>query len=152
MSEIDYTAVLDDLRGRRQQLDQAIAGIEAVIAGIGPAGLGAQNNGNDTELRSDSFFNLSVREGTVKLLKIRKRAMSAKEISEALETGGMISTAKDFYQTVYTGLARAESDGILMKHPGTKKYGLPEWYGGRQKAKVQKEAAEDAAEPAKTAE
>lgn len=71
-------------------------------------------------------------------LSMAKRPKTVKEIQDALESGGFTTSAKDFYNNLYTAITRMEKDGIVVKVHG--KWGLAEWYPSRPKAKPKADA------------
>jgi hypothetical protein len=142
--QINYEAVLNDLRARRDQLSIAIAAIEQLGKALTEGLLQdvVPSNGNSLPAReapvsassiaSDAFFKLSVPDAARKYLSIIKRPAGAKEIEKALREGGFQTKAKNFYANLYTSLVRSE--GTFEKVG--KKWGLAEWYpqGGRAKS------------------
>lgn len=124
---VDYGAVLADLKQRREQLDATIATIEQ-LAGTGALAGGQESSGNG-EIRSDSFFKMTIPNAAKKYLRIKKQPQLAPEIARALEQGGYTHQSSDFTQTVATTLLRIwERNGTIVKLPD-KRWGLGEWYG-----------------------
>lgn len=137
-NQIDYNAVLADLLERREKLDQAIAGIRLML-GQSAEAAAANGNANATgkidrldQIPSDAFFQMSVLDAIIKLLGLMKQPMAAKDIVAGVQRGGLISTSKNFYSTVFTALSRsdAKANGEVIKV--NEKWGLAEWYGGRR--------------------
>lgn len=137
--QVDYSAVLTDLKERRAKLDATILAIEEMlgITGEAPSDLGQSSNTskkNEGKIRSDSFFGMSVGDAARKYLEIVKAPKSAKEIMQALEDGGLTHTSKHFYGTVFTALVRREkNEGDITKVKS--EWGLTEWYPGLKKGK-----------------
>lgn len=127
---IDYRAVLADLEARRAQLDQAIAAIRLF--------LGEQGDGGSalfTEVKSDTFFGLSVTDAAKKYLTIVKDPKSTQEIADALKAGGFKSTAKNFYSNVFTALSRDDTFCKIKRG----QWALSEWSPGLSRSKTTKE-------------
>lgn len=152
--EIDYSAVLADLRKRRDDLDRAIAGIEQLIGLPSTSAQGAESaledgdkgEGARTPLRgagkpadpplpsggplpSDAFFGMSISQAAQKFLTIRKKPATAPEIAEALEQGGLPHQSSRLPNTVNSVLTRNSvgASPIFAKvKRGT--WGLRAWY------------------------
>jgi hypothetical protein len=132
---IDYEQVLADLKARRVQLDSAIAAIEQMIGGITSAVPGVKAI-EPVDIADDAFHGMSIADATKKYLGIVRRKKSTKEIMEALENGGLPSSA---YNTVYAVLRRREEQvGDIVKVGSD--WGLAEWYPGRAR-RVKKSGA-----------
>jgi hypothetical protein len=141
MHGIDYESVLADLRDRRAKLDTAIVAIEQIVLGIGQSAIagtptkivtplpGAEPIGESLppQVESDTFFGLSASDGAKKYLKMVKRPTSLAVICRALQEGGYLTTAKNFYSNLYTTLARSDDFVQVGKN-----WGLVEWYPGRR--------------------
>lgn len=133
---IDYEAVLADLRARRAALDASIAGIEQML-GLPASGIPSGGSSKPPELsiiEKDTFFGLSIVEAARKYLLMKKRPQNTKDIVQALETGGLTHTSKNFVNTVFSVLKRQErqvGDIIRVKRD----WGLAEWYPGYKRGK-----------------
>ncbi len=129
-SEIDYVAVLADLLARRESLDKAI---EAVRPLAGQSAPRANLALNGIEIRSDTFFGLSVPEAIRKLMAMKRKPLTPAEIAEDLEKGGLTHSSASFVNTVGSVLHRlAKGDsGIILVKRG--QYGLAEWYPGHKR-------------------
>jgi hypothetical protein len=141
---INYEAVLADLRAKREAIDSAIVGIEKVL-GISATGIVASIAGTPAVslegIPSDAFFGLSIPDAIKKCLGMLKRKQPVKVLCDALGRGGVNSTSKNFYSTVYSTLARMEKVGDVVKIDT--EWGLPEWYPGMRKdRKIKKSAVE----------
>lgn len=125
--QINYKDVLADLKARRAALDAAIAAIEQMD---GSGSVGAISEGTTKEfsgeVRSDSFFGMSVPSATKKFLSIKKKPQSTQEIADALEAGGLTHSSENFTNTVSTALHRLKKDeeGVVSVSRG--KWGLAE--------------------------
>lgn len=144
MSEyfIDYEKVLADLESKRDALNAAIDGIKKLLyvnAQTLPDGTtrnAPSQLTNGEELRSDTFFGLTLRDAIKKYLSIKKKPQGYREIADALEAGGFQHSSKKFSNTVNTSLGRmAEGDDAeVVKIRGD--WGLLEWYPGMKQKKA----------------
>lgn len=120
---LNYAEVLADLEARRADLDRAIVVIrglmgqpppssaaspETVPGGSGAAGADPQ------EVRSDSFFGMSIPAASKKYLMMMKNKQSTRQIADALRQGGVHSTSKKFPQMVYNILNRNHDDFVRV--------------------------------------
>lgn len=137
MSDLDYKAVLDDLRERRQKIDMAIDAIEDIMghtSGESPVeGRRSAPTGGSGEIRSDAFFQMTLGDAVKKYLGIIKRPRKAAQIAKALEDGGVMSQAKNFYANVSTALRRLKEAGDVVQIPDTKEWAMARWYPTRPK-------------------
>ena len=149
-NQIDYTAVLADLENDRDELDTLIAFIKRKKLGqeAGQEGTGTgmihtrpvtirTGPGALTFSAPDAFFGLGLIDAAKKYLSGVKAPRSAKEIAQALVSGGFTTTSKDFNNTVFSVLSREnKQDGAIVKvNTG---WGLPEWYPGLKRGKSQR--------------
>ncbi len=148
--KVDYGAVLADLKQRRDQLDATISTIEQLV-GTGSLA-GGQESSEGDEIRSDSFFKMTIPNAAKKYLRIKKKPQFAPEIAQALERGGYTHQSSDFTQTVATTLLRIwERDGTIVKLPN-KQWALGEWYGtpkprATKEAEAKDQSEEETAKP-----
>lgn len=70
---IDYGAVLADLKERRAKLDTAIEAIETMMGGVA---VGTARSTTDANIRPDSFFQMSALEAAIKYLGMVKKPQS----------------------------------------------------------------------------
>jgi hypothetical protein len=85
-------------------------------------------------LRADTFFGLSIPDAIKKYLAIMKRPQSPRAIADALQEGGVLSQATNFYLNVVTALKRLREAGVVVK---TKEgWGLSVWYPNRKVAEL----------------
>jgi hypothetical protein len=130
--QIDYSAVLEDLKKRRDQLDAAIAVItqlqgSGAIAFDAVASSAAVQGPVDQPIETGTFFNLSTPDAIRKYLGMTKRPRKARDITKALQDGGIRTVSSNFYTVVLTTLKRGKD---FMQLP-SKEWGLAEWYPGR---------------------
>jgi len=130
MPDIDYKAVLDDLKGRRAALDAAIAAVEGIIGGLAiiyPNSSGEIPIG--TSLQSDSFVGLSIADAAAKYLRIVGRPPRAMEdVVEGLNRGGL-QCRKDSVSTILRRNNLNDEGEVVRVSRGL--WGLREWYPGR---------------------
>lgn len=135
-----YMAVLIDLRAKRDEIDQAISAIEKIIGGGSSvsATYPQGSQASSAEIRSDTFFGMSVAEAAEKMLDMHKKPMKAKEIAEGLISGGIHFTTDTPANTVASVLSRhLNSANCNMVKIGRGSFGLAKWYpnSGRFKQK-----------------
>lgn len=152
---IDYEAVLADLKARRAALDASIAGIELMLGHAGsasPSGTGSKSS--ETKIvEKDTFFGMGIADAAKKYLSMTRRPQNTKDIVQALESGGLTHTSKNFVNTVFSVLKRQEKqvgDIIRVKRD----WGLAEWYpgykrgkGGSKNTQTEEEESSDTTEP-----
>lgn len=137
-----YSAVLVDLRKKRDEIDRMIKGLEAIsgmsiASAVGNASgsssaLGMAVDGNEPAgLDEGAFHGMSIADATKKLLAMRKRKMGNPEIARELAAGGLVMTSADPVNTVGAVLTRRfnQVGDIVKVARGT--WGLKEWYPGR---------------------
>ena len=150
MDNENYKAVLADLRAKREKLDQLIAGLEVFSGEVGddPPGVGAVTTGVAPAggVKTDTFFGMKTPGAVKKYLEIKKRPEKAADIAKALEAGGFMSHAKNFYANVSTVLRRLEETGEAVRIGDTKKWAMASWYPNRPKANNSTPATETAVE------
>lgn len=82
--------------------------------------------GGSNDIRADEFFQTPIPAAITKLLKIKKKPQTPKEIERGLLSGGLITSAKNFYTTMSTGLKRLKQKGEIVNTGNG--WGLAEWY------------------------
>lgn len=137
---INYERVLADLRAKRDKIDAAIAGIEAMM-GIASQGAPEQNlqssaNNGSQEVESDSFFGMSIPDASRKFLAMRRKPQTTQEIANALDRGGLTHQSGDFANTVGSVLNRIERGGGDVVKLDRAKWGLAAWYPNRKKKSI----------------
>jgi len=150
-NDIDYAAVLSDLKAKRAALDSVITGMEQWLSlkggdvqvdssYIGPA----ERTGTPGEVRSDSFFGMTIPDAIRACLKIMKQPLGLTDLTQKLKEGGLLTSARDLTSTVSATLTRMKRmDGDVVQVQG--RWGLSQWYPGMRKEKV-----EAAAKPKKS--
>lgn len=122
--EIDYEAVLRDLRAKRDKLDGAIRGLEAMLGFAPASGTPGPSGGTRRgTLSDDTFLGMTTPMAALEYLKIIKKPQTTPEIASALLKHGIHSTSDKFTNTVYTALHRSD-EAIRVG----KKWSLKEWH------------------------
>lgn len=140
---IDYKAVVADLRAKRAALDAAIAGLEQWQGLGGEDAPGASTEIRPDpriesgEIRSDSFFGLSIPDAIRKCFRLSKRPLSLSELTNSLKNGGMLTTATNLMATVSATLQRMKQQSGEVVALGKGQWGLAEWYPGLRKEKIE---------------
>ena len=134
-TNINYEAVLADLEQRRASIEIAIDVIQQLIGqGItsGPSIGLSEAGATEGSIPSDFFFGMSIADATRKYLGTVRKPKTTREITIALEAGGLTHTSKDFMKTVSTILNQKaqKGDEITKVHD---KWGLASWYPGRKR-------------------
>ncbi len=142
---IDYIAILADLEAKKAGIDSAIASVRAAMA-AGALGVADMTSGSvppfgggpgqsvspasgTVDIPSNMFSGISIPEAAKVYLSMVNRKQTTKEITEALQEGGMHTTADDFLATVQAGLFRASRKfGEIVKLKDG--WGLAAWYKG----------------------
>jgi hypothetical protein len=83
---------------------------------------------------------MSVPEAIRAFLNIMKRPQTARDITDALQAGGLSHKAKDLYQTVFPTLQRMKAQGEVDKLANGE-WGLSEWYTTGRRAEAENEPA-----------
>jgi hypothetical protein len=145
---IDYGKLLDALIEERGKIDMMISWAKGKLAEGNPGGsvtvdtlLRDRPEKSSEPMRhprfkSDTFFKMSVMDAIEECLNIAKRPLPAKDITDALQSGGLTHKAKDLYQTVFPTLGRMKERGIVEKLP-TGEWGLAAWYGRKSASSPQ---------------
>jgi hypothetical protein len=143
----DYDKILADLLEERANLDRMIAwvqgklgkseqGILSIPSSVVAQGAPQAMPVRSPRLRSDTFFKMSVPEAIRECLNIGRRPLSAREITNALQEGGLTHKAKDLYQTVFPTLMRMKEKGEVDKLANGD-WGLSDWYAAGRRAEVE---------------
>jgi hypothetical protein len=103
-ADVDYQAVLADLKERREKIDSAIQAVESILASLGPGSGTARVRGSQ-DIAVDAFLGLTIAEAAVSYLTKVRTAQSVAQIWEAIKKGGLPHTK---YNAVYNALNRRE--------------------------------------------
>ena len=149
---IDYGPIIAELERKRDELTRTIEVLRAIAgmptlpggptSGGGGLGGGASVGDRTPELRSDAFFGMKAPEAIKAYLNIVKQPKTVREIADGLEQGGFLTSAKAFYNNLYTALVRMQRDGEVVQLP-QKRWGLADWYPARAKQKQKSEGSND---------
>lgn len=126
---LDYNKVLADLESKRDALNAAIEGIKTMLAVTsGSAYTPATPMSGEAQIENGAFFGMAIPSATEKYLRMTPRVLrSTKEISDALQQGGIETVSKKFFNTVFNAITRyIAPDGQFVKVGS--KWGLAEWY------------------------
>jgi len=118
-----YEIVLADLRAKRDQIDQAIAAIEA-IGGVAATAVGRPPSVSGVGVQPGMFHGSTIADAARKVLEIHKRQLTTREILDDIVRGGVHLTSAAPLNTIQTVLGR-QTDIIKVKR-GT--WGLASWY------------------------
>lgn len=117
MGNVGYKQFLDDLRAKRDALDQTIRGIEKLIA-LGIELPGASSVSRQQELPmptpAGAYANTTILAGSVEVLR-KRRPLSIQEIAAELEQGGFPHKSADFPNNVRSVLSRSATAGKGVK-------------------------------------
>lgn len=136
-SNVDYEAVLADLEAKRAALDSAIAAIKQILgreSGSLPVPVSSNRSVEPQEIPRTAFHGFNLPGAIKAYLGMVKRKQSTKEILDALQRGGFMTTAKSHYSNTYTGLVRLEKSGQVARVGDD--WGLAEWYPALRKDKT----------------
>lgn len=128
--DVDYGAVLADLKAKRDKLDAAIAGIETMLdirELSGETTAGKSGNAKN-ELGPGAFLGLTVVDATTKLLKALRQQQRTEDIVSALKQGGIAFTSENPINTVGSILNRNWSAGGDIVRVARGVWGLAEWH------------------------
>jgi len=149
MDEAAYQQILTELEEERQNIDRLIIWVknrmeqsdstDVITSAVKSTAIAPPRF--PRTLAPDTFFRMTVPDAIKKYLGIVKRPKTAKDITGALDVGGLTHQAKNLYATVYPTLLRMEGNEEVVR-VGKGEWGLSEWYPGGRKA-AQEEKAEN---------
>ena len=153
LEETSYQQLLGELEQERENIERMIVWVKGRMQqsdSAQAAALPPPKPGWNAPVRlpaglfqSDAFFRLSVPDAIKKYLNIAKRPKTGKQITDALDAGGLTHQAKNLYQTVYPTLLRMEGANEVVR-VNKNEWGLTEWYpGGRKLSEKVQEAKEE---------
>lgn len=132
-----YEVVLNDLRAKKAQIEQAINAIEVLRGGTpaqplpGTSGTPASSGQNGDLDSPGAFLGMSIADAAKKLLAAKRQPLRNPDIAAAFKRGGLVLNSKDPVNTIGSVLTRrAHEVGDLVK-VGRGEWGLKEWYPGR---------------------
>jgi hypothetical protein len=127
--QVDYKAVLENLRARKAAIEQAIAALEPFVAELSESGviIGVATKPSKT-VEADTFIGLNIVQASEKYLQMAGRpARPLEEIANALNEGGLQVTQA----SVSTILRRSERNDSPVVRIGRGLWGLASWYPNR---------------------
>ncbi len=145
----DYQVILEQLEEEQQNVARLIVwvkgkmaqqdgGVQAIVETVPKQSVPMRF---PRTLPSDAFFRMTVQDSIKKCLNIFRRPMTAKDITKALDEGGLTHQAKNLYATVYPTLLRMHITDEVAR-VGKGEWGLSEWYGSRKANQEEKEESE----------
>lgn len=140
-ANIDYNAVLADLKAQRDKIDAAIAGIETLLGARAISGQSNTSSGND--LGPGAFLGMSIVEATAKLLRARRQQQRTEDIVKALQDGGIAFASKEPINTVGSVLNRDWNSGGDIVRVSRGVWGLAEWHPRLRKRPGDSKSADD---------
>jgi hypothetical protein len=151
--ETNYEKLLAELEEERAGLDLMINFIKRRMgqSEANPAAAPSRLAGATTvhrfpRLAPDTFFRMTVPDAIRMFLNIAKRPQNARDITNALESGGLTHRAKNLYQTVFPTLMRMkDKDGTVVRLKNGD-WGLAEWYSGSRKTLLERVQEDKAVE------
>lgn len=136
MATDPYEVVLNDLRAKKAQIEQAISAIEAIrggpSSGVPSMASTAKSASQNSDIDSPgAFLGMSIVDAAKKLLAAKRQPLRNPDIAAAFKRGGLAMNSKDAVNTIGSVLTRRANDvGDLVKvDRGT--WGLKEWYPNR---------------------
>jgi HB1/ASXL restriction endonuclease-like protein with HTH domain len=137
-----YSAVIADLKSRRNEIDKTIAMLEALRHGVGPRSappslIGGASDSTQAHAATEivetagAFLGMSIVNAAKKLLAMRKRTMSNPEIARELMAGGLVLTSAEPANVIGSVLSRRFNQVGDVVKVGRGIWGLKEWYPGR---------------------
>lgn len=138
----DYQQILADLEQEQENIERMIVWVKGRIAQQADSAQAVVSAAKPLPssgpmrfprlLPADAFFRMSVPEAIKKYLNMVKRPKTAKEITAALDAGGLTHQAKNLYATVYPTLLRMEGNNEVVR-VSKREWALAEWYPGGRK-------------------
>jgi hypothetical protein len=160
-----YEVVLQDLRARRDAIDQAIASIEglrgggtvhyasATIRGASAVGAAGSVGANQSDIGGPgALLGMSIVDATKALLKAKRTPLKNPEIAALFKAGGMAMNSQQPANTIGSVLTRRFSEVGDVVRVGRGTWGLKEWYPNRSFKKDKETAKGDDPAAEKTTE
>jgi hypothetical protein len=149
--EMNYETILAWLEAKKNAIDQAIAGVRALVGleqSDGSVNLPPLRVSGSGEVESGTFLGMGIGEATKRYLAMVKKPQTTAAICEALKRGGLHSTAKHYTANVYAILSRQERNvGDIVNV--NRQWGLKEWFPNlrRERQKPDAQAPERDSKP-----
>ncbi len=130
--EIDYGAILINLESRKAAIEAAIAGIKVLMGEMPPGAVAIQKSPTGRVegpegIGPGTFFGMTKSEAAKAYLEIVKKKQKTAAICDALQRGGIESSAKNLYSNIFTMLTRDKEFVKVGKY-----WGLASWFPNRQ--------------------
>ena len=151
-----YEVVLQDLRAKRDAIDQAIASIEslrgsgtvhsgsAAIRGTSAVGANGSEGANHGDISGPGgLLGMSIVDATKALLKAKRTPLKNPEIAALFKAGGMAMNSQQPANTIGSVLTRRFSEVGDVVRVGRGTWGLKEWYPNRSFKKDKEPAKGD---------
>ena len=135
--QVNYSALLSELKRKESELLHELAGVRAAIAGISKART-VTDPSNWISGSGDEapYRNLSIKRASIEVLRLQGKPLGNTEIAKALAAGGYRSTSEQFHRTVFNVLKTAskkETSEIVKIDGG---WALREWTEGKHASPV----------------
>jgi len=149
-----YAEVIADLKKRRNELDATIRNLEK-LAGIAPTHQISASDDLDVTIHGavenhaddNPFLGMSIGKAACEVLAAKRDLMSPAEITAAIQDGGVVLSGENPGNTVASVLhRRAKKVGDVVS-PKRGRWGLKEWYPGRNFNKKQTENGDGGSTP-----
>lgn len=139
-----FEAALADLYVKRDQIAQAIAGLEALLGKTSSAGSSQSNKPDGGASGVDgpgALLGMSIVDAAKKLLAAKRQPLRNPDIAALFKAGGLVLNSAEPANTIGSVLTRrfAEVGDVVKVDRGT--WGLKEWYPNRSFGK--KDAKDD---------
>jgi hypothetical protein len=126
--QIDYGAVLADLKAQREKIDAAIAGIETMLGMKPLSSFASQEAQKLNDLVSGNFLGMTIVDATVKFLRAKRANQRTEDILSALKDGGIAFRSANPINTVGSVLYRDWLQGGELVRVSRGMWGLAEWH------------------------
>ena len=132
-TSVDYTAVLADLKSKRDMLDAAIVGIETMLGIRGLSGESAQTAATTSpqqlnDLGRGAFLGMTIVDEAKKYLAHKRESQSTEKIMHALRDGGIVLTGATPLNVVGSVLNRNFNSGGDIVKVSRGVWGLADWH------------------------
>lgn len=131
-SPVNYEFVLADLRAKRDKIDAAIAGIEAMLGIHSASSVGEVTKFGQPKaeqgLGPGAFLGMTIADAAKTYLTHKRQNQRTEEILKALKDGGLILTSQDPLNTVGSILLRNYQAGGEIVRVSRGVWGLAAWH------------------------
>ena len=140
-----YELVLKDLYAKRDQINSAIAAIEAMRGqGSGASGASAAGQQKPDVDNGPDLLGMSIVDAAKKLLAAKRKPLRNPDLATLFKEGGLVLNSREPANTIGSVLTRRfmEVGDVVRVDRGT--WGLKEWYPNRSFKTAKTESAEKA--------